>query len=136
MAISRTVDATCSDRSERCCLLKPNLAAHYPTVTRGEGPNLFDSLGTRYFDGPSGAMTANLGHGLPGIGEVMAEQALRPACRGQSAATLDLWFFPPALRRSTTPSSRRRLSTQQSIKLPNSQPSSATAFEFENLAMK
>jgi len=68
MAISRTVDATCSDRSERSYLLKPNLAAHYPTVTRGEGPNLFDSLGTRYFDGPSGAMTANLRHGLPGIG--------------------------------------------------------------------
>src|SRR6478735_7851729 len=108
MAISRTVDATWSDRSERCCLPKPNLAAHYPTVTRGEGPYLFDSLGKRYFDGSSGTMTANLGHGLPGIGEVMAEQALRPASRCRSAATLGLWFIPPALRRSTTPSSRRR----------------------------
>ncbi len=56
-------------------LLKPNLAAHYPTAIRGEGPYLFDSEGRRYFDGSSGAMTANLGHGLRGIGEVMAKQA-------------------------------------------------------------
>ncbi|MGX9425420.1 MULTISPECIES: aminotransferase family protein [Bradyrhizobium] len=56
-------------------LLKPNLAAHYPKVTRGEGPYLFDSEGRRYFDGSSGAMTANLGHGLREIGDVMAEQA-------------------------------------------------------------
>lgn len=56
-------------------LLKPNLAAHYPTAIRGVGPYLFDSEGRRYFDGSSGAVTANLGHGLGWIGEVMAKQA-------------------------------------------------------------
>ncbi|WP_442894911.1 aminotransferase class III-fold pyridoxal phosphate-dependent enzyme [Bradyrhizobium sp. AZCC 1610] len=44
-------------------------------VDRGEGPYLFDTDGRRYFDGLSGAMTANLGHGLREIADKMADQA-------------------------------------------------------------
>jgi adenosylmethionine-8-amino-7-oxononanoate aminotransferase len=75
MEISRTIDGLRTAGLEGRHLLKPNLAAHYPTAIRGEGLYLFDSEGRRYFDGSSGAMTANLGHGLGGIGEVMAKQA-------------------------------------------------------------
>lgn len=75
MEISRTIDGLRTGGLEGSHLLKPNLAAHYPTAIRGEGAYLFDSEGRRYFDGSSGAMTANLGHGLRGIGEVMAKQA-------------------------------------------------------------
>jgi len=75
MEVSRTIDGLRTGSLEGSHLLKPNLAAHYPTAVRGEGAYLFDSEGRRYFDGSSGAMTANLGHGLRGIGEVMAKQA-------------------------------------------------------------
>ena len=75
MEISRTIDGLRTGGSEGSHLLKPNLAAHYPTAIRGVGPYLFDSEGRRHFDGSSGAVTANLGHGLGGIGEVTAKQA-------------------------------------------------------------
>lgn len=75
MEISRTIDGVRTAGLEGRYLLKPNLAAHYPTAIRGEGLYLFDSEGRRYFDGSSGAMTANLGHGLRRIGEVIAKQA-------------------------------------------------------------
>jgi adenosylmethionine-8-amino-7-oxononanoate aminotransferase len=75
MEISRTIDGLRTGGLEGRPLLKPNLATHYPTAIRGEGPNLFDSEGRRYFDGSSDAMTANRSHGQRGIGEVMAKQA-------------------------------------------------------------
>ena len=75
MEISRTIDELRTAGLEGRHLLKPNLAAHYPTAIRGLGPYLFESEGRRYFDGSSGAVTANLGHGLGWIGEVMAKQA-------------------------------------------------------------
>ena len=57
MEISRTINGWRTGGLEGRSLLKPNLAAHYPTAIRGEGPNLFDSEGRRYFDGSLGAMT-------------------------------------------------------------------------------
>jgi adenosylmethionine-8-amino-7-oxononanoate aminotransferase len=64
-----------SSRTESSYLLKPNLSTKYPIVDRGEGPYLFDTDGRRYFDGSSGAMTANLGHGLREIAERNAATA-------------------------------------------------------------
>lgn len=75
MEISRTIEGLRIGGLEGRHPLKPNLTAYYPTAIRGEGAYLFDSEGQRYFDGSSGAMTANLGHGLRRIGEVMAKQA-------------------------------------------------------------
>jgi adenosylmethionine-8-amino-7-oxononanoate aminotransferase len=85
MEISRTIDGLRTGGLEASPLLKPNPAAHYPTAIRGEGSYLFDSEGQRYFDGSSDAMTANLGHGQRGIGEVMARhtEAVAFAFRNQ-----------------------------------------------------
>jgi adenosylmethionine-8-amino-7-oxononanoate aminotransferase len=60
-------------------LLKQSLTAQYPTVARGEGVYLYDTAGKRYIDGSSGAMTANIGHGVQEIAEVMREQAMKVA---------------------------------------------------------
>jgi adenosylmethionine-8-amino-7-oxononanoate aminotransferase len=46
-----------------------------PTVSHGRGVYLWDQDGTRYFDGCSGAVTANLGHGDPEIAAALADQA-------------------------------------------------------------
>jgi adenosylmethionine-8-amino-7-oxononanoate aminotransferase len=79
MAISATADITPNSPAESSYLLKPNLSTNYPVVDRGEGPYLFDTAGRRYFDGSSGAMTANLGHGLKEIADEMAAQAVTVA---------------------------------------------------------
>lgn len=54
-------------------------ALAYPTIARGEGVFLFDSVGRRYLDGASGALVANLGHGRAEIAAAMAQQAERVA---------------------------------------------------------
>ena len=46
-----------------------------PTVSHGRGVYLWDQDGNRYFDGCSGAVTANLGHGDPEIAAALADQA-------------------------------------------------------------
>lgn len=46
-----------------------------PTVERGEGVWLWDTEGRDYIDGSSGAMTANIGHGVAKIADVMRDQA-------------------------------------------------------------
>lgn len=56
-------------------LLKQRLDAHYPTVTSGSGVFLFDSNGRAYLDGSSGAMTANIGHGVAEIADALRQQA-------------------------------------------------------------
>lgn len=56
-------------------LLKQNLKASYPTVERGQGVWLWDSEGKKYFDGSSGAMTANIGHGVEKIADALRNQA-------------------------------------------------------------
>jgi adenosylmethionine-8-amino-7-oxononanoate aminotransferase len=60
-------------------LLKQNIGKSYATVTRGKGVFLYDDQGREYIDGSSGAMTANIGHGVAEIGEVMREQASQVA---------------------------------------------------------
>ncbi|RNB87675.1 aminotransferase class III-fold pyridoxal phosphate-dependent enzyme [Brevibacillus fluminis] len=47
----------------------------YPMIVRAEGVYLYDEQGNRYLDASSGAIAANLGHGVTEIAEAMAEQA-------------------------------------------------------------
>lgn len=54
-----------------------NFASNYPLVDRAEGCYLITVDGTRYFDGSSGAVAANLGHGVSEIADAMHAQALR-----------------------------------------------------------
>lgn len=56
-----------------------NFAVSYPIVDRAEGCYLIAEDGTRYFDGSSGAVAANLGHGVREIADAMHDQALRVA---------------------------------------------------------
>ncbi|HTO74222.1 MAG TPA: aminotransferase class III-fold pyridoxal phosphate-dependent enzyme, partial [Gemmatimonadales bacterium] len=61
----------------------------YQKIVRGEGCFLIDSTGKRYLDGSGGAFVANLGHGIPEIGEAMARQASRVAYLNGTAFTSD-----------------------------------------------
>jgi adenosylmethionine-8-amino-7-oxononanoate aminotransferase len=56
-------------------LLKPTLNQTYPTVAHGKGVMLYDTDGREYLDGSSGAMTANLGHGLHDVADAISHQA-------------------------------------------------------------
>jgi adenosylmethionine-8-amino-7-oxononanoate aminotransferase len=56
-------------------LLKQVIDKHYPTVSHGSGIYLYDTEGREYIDGSSGAMTANIGHGVAEMGVVMKEQS-------------------------------------------------------------
>ncbi len=47
----------------------------YPVIDYGQGIYLFDMDGKKYLDAASGAVTANIGHGVPEIIEAMNEQA-------------------------------------------------------------
>ncbi|QOT16803.1 aspartate aminotransferase family protein [Paenarthrobacter sp. YJN-5] len=60
-------------------LLKQTLDKTYPVVTHGQGVYLYDSAGRQYLDGCSGAMTANIGHGVEEVAEAMKHQAGRVA---------------------------------------------------------
>ena len=60
-------------------VLYPHLRHRPPLIDRGEGIYLFDDTGKRYLDGSSGAVVANLGHGVPEIVQAMAAQASRVA---------------------------------------------------------
>ncbi|WP_163099979.1 aspartate aminotransferase family protein [Peribacillus alkalitolerans] len=51
----------------------------YPIITHGEGIYLFDEDGKRYIDACSGAVAANLGHGVEEIADAMALQAKKAA---------------------------------------------------------
>jgi adenosylmethionine-8-amino-7-oxononanoate aminotransferase len=51
------------------------LTRTYPLIVKGEGCYLYDADGQRYLDACGGAFVANLGHGVPSIGEAMARQA-------------------------------------------------------------
>ena len=56
-------------------LIKPMLDGIYPVIDYGKGIYLFDMDGKRYVDAASGAVTANIGHGVTEIIEAMNEQA-------------------------------------------------------------
>ncbi|MET2829227.1 aminotransferase family protein [Mesorhizobium shangrilense] len=56
-------------------LLKHPIGKTYPIVSHGKGVFLYDVEGKDYIDGSSGAMTANIGHGVEEIADVMRKQA-------------------------------------------------------------
>ncbi|MGM0606101.1 MAG: aspartate aminotransferase family protein [Halobacteriota archaeon] len=49
----------------------------YVTITRGDGPWVWDADGNRYFDAISGNQNANVGHGLTAVAEAASEQIQR-----------------------------------------------------------
>ncbi|SFA69625.1 MULTISPECIES: aspartate aminotransferase family protein [unclassified Bacillus (in: firmicutes)] len=51
----------------------------YPIITHGEGIYLYDEDGKKYIDACSGAVAANLGHGVEEIADAMAFQAKKAA---------------------------------------------------------
>ena len=55
-------------------LINCDLNKEFPQAGAGEGIYLFDTQGRRYIDGCSGALVANLGHGLEQIGRAMTDQ--------------------------------------------------------------
>ncbi|WHX38990.1 aspartate aminotransferase family protein [Mesobacillus sp. AQ2] len=58
-------------------LIKPALDESYPEIDYGKGIYLFDKDGKKYLDAASGAVTANIGHGVPEIILAMYEQSKR-----------------------------------------------------------
>ena len=66
-----------SERMNQSYLIKPLLDEHYPIVDFGKGVYLFDMEGKKYFDASSGAVTANIGHGVAEIIEAIQEQATK-----------------------------------------------------------
>ncbi|MBA9027699.1 MULTISPECIES: aspartate aminotransferase family protein [Bacillaceae] len=56
-------------------LIKPVLDVEYPVISHGKGVFLYDAFGKEYLDGCSGAVTANIGHGVEEITKAMIEQA-------------------------------------------------------------
>jgi adenosylmethionine-8-amino-7-oxononanoate aminotransferase len=56
-------------------LLKLEIDKNYPVVSHGKGVFLYDTEGREYIDGASGAMTANIGHGVREIGQAMHGQS-------------------------------------------------------------
>ena len=64
----------------------------YPMVVRASGVFLYDETGNAYLDGSSGAIAANLGHGVSEIADAMAAQA------HQVAFAHTLRFETPVLR--------------------------------------
>ncbi len=60
---------------KRSHLIKPLLGTEYPLVSHGKGIYLYDEDGHSFLDGCSGAVTANIGHGVTEITEAMVQQA-------------------------------------------------------------
>lgn len=60
---------------EKSFLIKPMLDEDYPVIDYGKGVYLFDMEGKKYLDAASGAVTANIGHGVSEIIDAMQEQA-------------------------------------------------------------
>ncbi|WP_160721161.1 aspartate aminotransferase family protein [Bacillus sp. USDA818B3_A] len=60
---------------EKSYLIKPMLDEIYPVIDHGKGVYLVDKNGKKYLDAASGAVTANIGHGVTEIMEAMLEQA-------------------------------------------------------------
>ena len=60
--------------------------AAVPIITRGEGPYIWDSNGTRYLDGLSGLFVVQVGHGRVELAQAAARQA-------QDLAFFPLWSY-------------------------------------------
>ena len=56
-------------------LIKPMLLHTYTMIDRGEGVFLYDEDGKQYLDASSGAITANIGHGVDEIKQAIIEAA-------------------------------------------------------------
>ncbi|MEB1809454.1 MAG: aspartate aminotransferase family protein [Bacillaceae bacterium] len=56
-------------------LIQPFLTKNYPIIHYGKGVFLYDKNGNEYLDGSSGAVTANIGHGVHEIIEAMHDQS-------------------------------------------------------------
>lgn len=56
-------------------LIKPALDDSYPEIDYGKGVYLYDKEGKQYLDAASGAVTANIGHGVEEIIQAMHEQS-------------------------------------------------------------
>nr|WP_263328287.1 aspartate aminotransferase family protein [Neobacillus sp. Marseille-Q6967] len=67
------------DGIEKDYVFHRDLKKEYPIITHGAGSYLIDENGKKYLDACSGAVAANLGHGISSIGEAMAEQAKKAA---------------------------------------------------------
>ena len=68
-------------------VIHPDLRRTPPPVARGEGIYLYGEDGSRYLDGCSGAVAANIGHGVPEIREAMTAQAEKLAFSFRSQFT-------------------------------------------------
>lgn len=62
---------------EQTNLISPRLDVSLPVIAYGKGVYLYDQAGRKYFDACSGAVTANIGHGVAEMAEIMYEQANR-----------------------------------------------------------
>ncbi|MBW3113208.1 MULTISPECIES: aspartate aminotransferase family protein [Bacillaceae] len=60
-------------------LIKPLIGEHYPTIDYGKGVYLYDTEGREYVDACSGAVTANLGHGMEDILQSIVNQGNKVA---------------------------------------------------------
>ena len=60
-------------------LLKADVNRRYPLVERGDGVFLYDTDNHEYLDGSSGAIVANIGHGVQEIADAASAQASRIA---------------------------------------------------------
>lgn len=58
-------------------VLLRSLSREYPTIAYGKGVYLFDTTGTRYFDGSGGAMVNSIGHGNEEVAARIGEQLAR-----------------------------------------------------------
>jgi adenosylmethionine-8-amino-7-oxononanoate aminotransferase len=56
-------------------LFPRNFHKSYPIATRGEGCWIIDQTGRRYLDASGQAAVVSIGHGVPEIGQAMAQQA-------------------------------------------------------------
>ncbi|OIK09487.1 aspartate aminotransferase family protein [Bacillus sp. MUM 13] len=74
---------------QQSSLIKPVLDAGYPTISHGKGVYLYDHEGKDYLDASSGAVTANIGHGVEEIAAAMAEQAKKVSFVYRSQFTSD-----------------------------------------------
>ena len=55
-------------------LIKPYLSENYPEIDYGKGVYLYDKTGFEYLDASSGAVTANIGHGIEEILQAIYRQ--------------------------------------------------------------
>src|SRR5690625_2605686 len=56
-------------------VIKSEMSSSLPYISHGKGIYLYDQDGKKYVDGCSGAVTANIGHGVTDVIEAMNKQA-------------------------------------------------------------